>query len=132
MTVRSMATIPNKANLGAKCYHLVSHELQLKQQVNSERTFSSHSYISQNSGKTLPVPMMNIINGGSHSDAPIAFQEFMIMPADAESFTHAMQIGSEIFHITSKKILSQRGLLTTSVGDEEWFCSQTRWYWKMP
>ena len=63
--------------------------------------------------------MMNIINGGSHSDAPIAFQEFMIMPVEAESFTHAMQIGSEIFH-NLKKILSDRGL-TTSVGDEGGF-----------
>jgi len=62
---------------------------------------------------------MNIINGGSHSDAPIAFQEFMIMPVDADSFTHAMKIGSEIFH-NLKKILSQRGL-TTSVGDEGGF-----------
>ena len=63
--------------------------------------------------------MMNIINGGSHSDAPIAFQEFMIMPVEAQSFTHAMQIGSEIFH-NLKKILSDRGL-TTSVGDEGGF-----------
>ena len=77
------------------------------------------TYISNNKSTTLPVPMMNIINGGSHSDAPIAFQEFMIMPVDAESFTHAMQIGSEIFH-NLKKILSDRGL-TTSVGDEGGF-----------
>ena len=62
---------------------------------------------------------MNIINGGSHSDAPIAFQEFMIMPVKADSFTHAMQMGTEIFH-NLKKILSERGL-TTSVGDEGGF-----------
>jgi enolase len=62
---------------------------------------------------------MNIINGGSHSDAPIAFQEFMIMPVKANSFTHAMQMGTEIFH-NLKKILTERGL-TTSVGDEGGF-----------
>ncbi len=57
----------------------------------------------------LPVPMMNIINGGSHSDAPIAFQEFMVMPVKAENFTQAMQMGSEIFHHL-KKVLHDRNL----------------------
>jgi len=71
------------------------------------------------SANTLPVPMMNIINGGSHSDAPIAFQEFMIMPVMAESFTDAMKMGSEIFHHL-KKVLKDRGL-TTAVGDEGGF-----------
>ena len=108
---------PNKANLGANAILGVS--LALAKAASESKGVSLHSYISQNSGKTLPVPMMNIINGGSHSDAPIAFQEFMIMPVDADSFTHAMQIGSEIFH-NLKKILSQRGL-TTSVGDEGGF-----------
>jgi enolase len=63
--------------------------------------------------------MMNIVNGGSHSDAPIAFQEFMIVPAGAESFTHAMQMATEVFH-QLKKILKDRGL-TTAVGDEGGF-----------
>jgi enolase len=63
--------------------------------------------------------MMNIINGGSHSDAPIAFQEFMVMPVKAKSFTHAMQMGSEIFHHL-KKVLHDRGL-STAVGDEGGF-----------
>ena len=108
---------PNKANLGANAILGVS--LALAKAASKSKGISLHSYISQNSGKTLPVPMMNIINGGSHSDAPIAFQEFMIMPVDADSFTHAMQIGSEIFH-NLKKILSKRGL-TTSVGDEGGF-----------
>ena len=108
---------PNKANLGANAILGVS--LALAKAASESKGVSLHSYISQNSSKTLPVPMMNIINGGSHSDAPIAFQEFMIMPVDADSFTHAMQIGSEIFH-NLKKILSQRGL-TTSVGDEGGF-----------
>ena len=108
---------PNKANLGANAILGVS--LALAKAASNSKGISLHNYISNNSSNTLPVPMMNIINGGSHSDAPIAFQEFMIMPVEAESFTHAMQIGSEIFH-NLKKILSERGL-TTSVGDEGGF-----------
>ena len=108
---------PNKANLGANAILGVS--LALAKAASISKGISLHNYISKNSSNTLPVPMMNIINGGSHSDAPIAFQEFMIMPVEAESFTHAMQIGSEIFH-NLKKILSERGL-TTSVGDEGGF-----------
>ena len=108
---------PNKANLGANAMLGVS--LALAKAASNSKGISLHTYISNNKSTTLPVPMMNIINGGSHSDAPIAFQEFMIMPVDAESFTHAMQIGSEIFH-NLKKILSDRGL-TTSVGDEGGF-----------
>ena len=107
----------NKANLGANAILGVS--LALAKAASNTKGISLHNYISNNKSTTLPVPMMNIINGGSHSDAPIAFQEFMIMPVEAESFTHAMQIGSEIFH-NLKKILSDRGL-TTSVGDEGGF-----------
>ena len=108
---------PNKANLGANAILGVS--LALAKAASNAKGISLHTYISNNTSTTLPVPMMNIINGGSHSDAPIAFQEFMIMPVEAQSFTHAMQIGSEIFH-NLKKILSDRGL-TTSVGDEGGF-----------
>ena len=108
---------PNKANLGANAILGVS--LALAKAASNAKGISLHTYISNNTSTTLPVPMMNIINGGSHSDAPIAFQEFMIMPVEAQSFTHAMQIGSEIFH-NLKKILSERGL-TTSVGDEGGF-----------
>ena len=108
---------PNKANLGANAILGVS--LALAKAASNSKGISLHTYISNNTSTTLPVPMMNIINGGSHSDAPIAFQEFMIMPVEAQSFTHAMQIGSEIFH-NLKKILSDRGL-TTSVGDEGGF-----------
>ena len=107
----------NKANLGANAILGVS--LALAKAASNTKGISLHTYISNNTSSTLPVPMMNIINGGSHSDAPIAFQEFMIMPVEAESFTQAMQIGSEIFH-NLKKILSDRGL-TTSVGDEGGF-----------
>ncbi|MBC8396174.1 MAG: phosphopyruvate hydratase [Flavobacteriales bacterium] len=107
----------NKANLGANAILGVS--LALAKAASNTKGISLHTYISNNTSSTLPVPMMNIINGGSHADAPIAFQEFVIMPVEAESFTHAMQIGSEIFH-NLKKILSDRGL-TTSVGDEGGF-----------
>ena len=108
---------PNKAKLGANAILGVS--LALAKAASNSKGISLHTYISNDKSTKLPVPMMNIINGGSHSDAPIAFQEFMIMPVEAESFTQAMKIGSEIFH-NLKKILSNRGL-TTSVGDEGGF-----------
>jgi enolase len=108
---------PNKAKLGANAILGVS--LALAKAASNSKGISLHTYISNDKSTKLPVPMMNIINGGSHSDAPIAFQEFMIMPVEAESFTQAMKIGSEIFH-NLKKILSDRGL-TTSVGDEGGF-----------
>jgi enolase len=78
-----------------------------------------YRYVGGVSANTLPVPMMNIINGGSHSDAPIAFQEFMVMPIKANNFTHAMQMGTEIFHHL-KKVLHDRNL-STAVGDEGGF-----------
>ena len=107
----------NKAKLGANAILGVS--LAVAKAASKEKKVPLYAYISENKAKTLPVPMMNIINGGSHSDAPIAFQEFMIMPVKATSFTHAMQIGTEIFH-NLKNILIDRGL-TTSVGDEGGF-----------
>ena len=76
-------------------------------------------YIGGTSAKTLPVPMMNIINGGSHSDAPIAFQEFMIRPVGASSFKEGLRMGAEVFHAL-KKVLHDRGL-STAVGDEGGF-----------
>jgi len=76
-------------------------------------------YIGGTNAKTLPVPMMNIINGGSHSDAPIAFQEFMIRPVGAPSFRAALRPGAEVFH-SLKKVLHDRGL-STAVGDEGGF-----------
>ena len=75
-----------------------------------------YRYIGGVSANTLPVPMMNIVNGGSHSDAPIAFQEFMVMPVLAKNFTEAIKMGSEIFH-NLKSILHDRNL-STAVGDE--------------
>ena len=78
-----------------------------------------YRYIGGTNAKTLPVPMMNIINGGSHSDAPIAFQEFMIRPVGAPSFREALRYGAEVFH-NLKKIFHDRGL-STAVGDEGGF-----------
>ncbi|MBN1251842.1 MAG: phosphopyruvate hydratase [Bacteroidales bacterium] len=78
-----------------------------------------YRYIGGVNALTLPVPMMNIINGGSHSDAPIAFQEFMIRPVGAPSFRECIRMGSEVFH-SLKKVLSDRGL-STAVGDEGGF-----------
>lgn len=78
-----------------------------------------YRYIGGTNAKTLPVPMMNIINGGSHSDAPIAFQEFMIRPIGASSFREGLRMGAEVFHHL-KKVLHDRGL-STAVGDEGGF-----------
>ncbi|HET8837613.1 MAG TPA: phosphopyruvate hydratase [Flavobacteriaceae bacterium] len=108
---------PNKSKLGANAILGVS--LAVAKAAAQEMGVPLYRYIGGMSAKTLPVPMMNIINGGSHSDAPIAFQEFMIMPVKAENFTQAMQMGSEIFHHL-KKVLHDRNL-STAVGDEGGF-----------
>jgi len=108
---------PNKKNLGANAIlgvslataHAAANQLQLP----------LYKYIGGPNAKVLPVPMMNIINGGAHSDAPIDFQEFMIMPKGASSFREALRQGAEIFHAL-KKVLKDRGL-TTTVGDEGGF-----------
>ena len=107
----------NKSNLGANAILGVS--LAVAKAAAAELGMPLYRYVGGVSANTLPVPMMNIINGGSHSDAPIAFQEFMIMPVKAKSFTHAMQMGSEIFH-NLKKVLHDRNL-STAVGDEGGF-----------
>ena len=107
----------NKSRLGANAVLGVS--LAVAKAAANELGLPLFRYLGGVSAKTLPVPMMNIINGGSHSDAPIAFQEFMVMPVKATSFTHAMQMGSEIFH-NLKKVLHDRNL-STAVGDEGGF-----------
>ncbi len=107
----------NKSTLGANAILGVS--LAAAKAAANELGMPLYRYIGGVSAKTLPVPMMNIINGGSHSDAPIAFQEFMVMPVKAKTFTEAMQMGSEIFHHL-KKVLHDRGL-STAVGDEGGF-----------
>ncbi len=108
---------PNKAKLGANAILGVS--LAVAKAAANELNLPLYRYVGGVSANTLPVPMMNIVNGGSHSDAPIAFQEFMVMPVGAKNFTHAMQIGSEIFH-NLKSILHDRNL-STAVGDEGGF-----------
>ncbi|MCM4160415.1 phosphopyruvate hydratase [Antarcticibacterium sp. W02-3] len=108
---------PNKAKLGANAILGVS--LAVAKAAANELNMPLYRYIGGVSANTLPVPMMNIINGGSHSDAPIAFQEFMVMPVKAESFSKALQMGTEIFHHL-KKVLHDRGL-STAVGDEGGF-----------
>ncbi len=108
---------PNKSKLGANAVLGVS--LAVAKAAAAELGIPLYRYVGGVSANTLPVPMMNIINGGSHSDAPIAFQEFMVMPVKAKNFTHAMQIGTEIFH-NLKKVLHDRGL-STAVGDEGGF-----------
>lgn len=108
---------PNKSKLGANAILGVS--LAVAKAAANELGMPLYRYVGGVSANTLPLPMMNIINGGSHSDAPIAFQEFMVMPVKAENFTHAMQMGTEIFH-NLKKVLHDRGL-STAVGDEGGF-----------
>ena len=108
---------PNKSKLGANAILGVS--LAIAKAAANELGMPLYRYIGGVSTNTLPVPMMNIINGGSHSDAPIAFQEFMVMPVAADSFSKAMQMGTEIFHHL-KKVLHDRNL-STAVGDEGGF-----------
>ncbi|GGE05945.1 phosphopyruvate hydratase [Psychroflexus salis] len=108
---------PNKAKLGANAILGVS--IACAKAAAEELGLPLYRYIGGVSSNVLPLPMMNIINGGSHSDAPIAFQEFMIMPVSANNFTEALKMGTEIFHHL-KKVLQKRGL-TTSVGDEGGF-----------
>jgi enolase len=107
----------NKGNLGANAILGVS--LAVAKAAAQESRQPLYRYIGGVNANTLPIPMMNIINGGSHSDAPIAFQEFMIMPVGAPSFSEALRWGAEVFH-NLKKILHDRGL-STAVGDEGGF-----------
>ncbi|AIM36592.1 phosphopyruvate hydratase [Sphingobacterium sp. SG20118] len=107
----------NKGNLGANAILGVS--LAVAKAAAQESRQPLYRYIGGVNANTLPIPMMNIINGGSHSDAPIAFQEFMIMPVGAPSFSEALRWGTEVFH-SLKKILHDRGL-STAVGDEGGF-----------
>ncbi|WP_322969044.1 phosphopyruvate hydratase [Faecalibacter sp. LW9] len=107
----------NKAKLGANAILGVS--LAVAKAAAEELGLPLFRYVGGVNANTLPVPMMNIVNGGSHSDAPIAFQEFMIMPVVAESFSDALRKGTEVFHAL-KKILHDRGL-STAVGDEGGF-----------
>ncbi|MBN1769464.1 MAG: phosphopyruvate hydratase [Prolixibacteraceae bacterium] len=106
-----------KSNLGANAILGVS--LAVAKAAANYFDMPLYRYIGGTNAKTLPVPMMNIINGGSHSDAPIAFQEFMIRPVGAPSFREGLRMGAEVFH-SLKKVLHDRGL-STAVGDEGGF-----------
>ncbi|MFU2164546.1 surface-displayed alpha-enolase [Streptococcus pluranimalium] len=108
---------PNKGKLGANAILGVS--IAVARAAADYLEIPLYSYLGGFNTKVLPTPMMNIINGGSHSDAPIAFQEFMIVPVGAPTFKEALRWGAEVFHAL-KKILKQRGLVT-AVGDEGGF-----------
>ncbi|WP_374951276.1 phosphopyruvate hydratase [Mucilaginibacter sp.] len=107
----------NKGKLGANAILGVS--LAVAKAAAQESRQPLYRYIGGVNANILPIPMMNIVNGGSHSDAPIAFQEFMIMPVGASTFSEAIRWGTEVFH-NLKKILHDRGL-STAVGDEGGF-----------
>lgn len=108
---------PNKSKLGANAILGVS--LATAKAAAEFLGIPLYRYIGGVNSKILPVPMMNIVNGGAHSDAPIAFQEFMIRPVGAPTFREALRMGAEVFH-NLKKILKERGL-STAVGDEGGF-----------
>ncbi|MGT2771776.1 surface-displayed alpha-enolase [Streptococcus marimammalium] len=108
---------PNKGKLGANAILGVS--IAVARAAADYLEIPLYNYLGGFNAKALPTPMMNIINGGSHSDAPIAFQEFMIIPVGAPTFKEGLRWGAEVFHAL-KKILKERGLVT-AVGDEGGF-----------
>ena len=105
---------PNKAKLGANAILAVS--LATAHAAANQLGVRLFKYLGGPNAKVLPVPMMNIVNGGAHSDAPVDFQEFMIMPRGVSTFSEALRAGCEIFHAL-KGVLKDRGL-STAVGDE--------------
>lgn len=108
---------PTKSKLGANAILGVS--LAVAKAAANYLDIPLYRYIGGTNTYVMPVPMMNIINGGSHSDAPIAFQEFMIRPVGAKTFREALRMGAEVFHAL-KEVLKKRGL-STAVGDEGGF-----------
>ena len=108
---------PNKSRLGANAVLAVS--LAVAEAAAKCMNTPLYHYLGSPNSNVMPVPMMNIINGGSHSDSPIAFQEFMIRPLGADSFAEGLRMGDEVFH-SLKRILKNRGL-STAVGDEGGF-----------
>ena len=116
-TLIALDGTPNKARLGANAILGVS--LAVAKAAAQSNALPLYRYVGGVAARMLPVPMMNIVNGGAHADNPIDFQEFMIMPVGAESVAEAIRTGAEIFH-TLKKALSDAGL-STSVGDEGGF-----------
>lgn len=116
-TMLALDGTPTKSNLGANAILGVS--LAVAKAAAAYLGLPLYRYIGGTNTYVMPVPMMNIINGGSHSDAPIAFQEFMIRPVGATSFREGLRMGAEVFHAL-KKVLKERGL-STAVGDEGGF-----------
>src|SRR5918999_1939886 len=108
---------PNKSKLGANALLAVS--MAASRAAANSRKLPLYRYIGGEAANTLPVPMMNIINGGAHADNNVDFQEFMIVPVGAERFSEALRTGAEIFH-TLKSVLKRKGY-ATSVGDEGGF-----------
>ncbi len=108
---------PNKSKLGANAILGVS--LAVAKAAAMEAGQPLYRYVGGVSANTLPVPMMNILNGGSHADNAIDFQEFMVMPVGAATFSEAVRMGAEVFH-TLKKVLHEKKL-STNVGDEGGF-----------
>ena len=113
---------PNKANLGANAILGVS--MALAKAAAQSLDMPLYRYIGGTSANTLPLPMMNILNGGKHAESGVDLQEFMVMPVGAESFSHALQMGTDIYH-SLKKVLHDRGL-STSVGDEGGFAPNVK------
>lgn len=108
---------PNKGNLGANA--ILGTSLAIAKAAAMETGQSLYRYIGGVNANTLPVPMMNILNGGSHADNSIDFQEFMVMPVKADTFSEALRMGTQVFH-TLKKVLHDKKL-STNVGDEGGF-----------
>src|SRR5213595_199206 len=108
---------PNKKNLGANA--LLGVSLAVARAASAAENLSLFRYLGGAEARVLPVPMMNILNGGAHSDAPIDFQEFMIMPRGAPNFSEALRYGAEVFHAL-KNVLKDRHL-STAIGDEGGF-----------
>ena len=116
-TMIALDGTPTKSKLGANAILGVS--LAAAKAAAAAVNLPLYRYIGGTNAKVLPVPMMNIMNGGAHSDAPIDFQEFMIMPIGADTFAEGLRMGSEVFH-SLKKVLKSKGL-STAVGDEGGF-----------
>jgi enolase len=116
-TMIALDGTPNKKQLGANAILGVS--LAVAHAAAGQLDLPLFRYLGGPNAKVLPVPMMNVINGGAHSDAPIDFQEFMIMPKGAPTFAEALRYGTEVFHAL-KSVLKERGL-STAVGDEGGF-----------
>ena len=116
-TMLALDGTKTKSNLGANA--ILGGSLAVAKAAAAYLDIPLYRYIGGTNTYVMPVPMMNIINGGSHSDAPIAFQEFMIRPVGANSFREGLRMGAEVFHAL-KKVLHDRGL-STAVGDEGGF-----------